>query len=193
MFSLEILLLGVALAIDAGVVSFAFGLLNQELGSHHKIQRGLLAASAFGFFQFLMLWLGGFVGYFFTFSSFGNYFQLGVISIFLILGVKCIQESFSLEQRNVSWGIGSILILSVATSIDALVSGVSLATLPDAHLAAMEVGVITFIICLGFYVLAQYFKNIPNQWLLRFAGLIFFFLGGQIFWSLRHIFLKGQS
>lgn len=191
MFSLEILLLGVALAIDAGVVTFAIGLLNQEAGGKHKFQRGMIASSAFGLAQFLMLWLGGFIGYYFTFSSFGGYFQLGIVSIFLILGMKCLQESFSLEKRNVSWGIAPLLILSFATSIDALASGVSLATMPQAYLAAMEVGIITFFICSCFYFLSQYFKDIPDQWLLRFASIIFFFLGGQIFWSVRHLFWKG--
>lgn len=188
MFSLEILLLGVALAIDAGVVTFAIGLLNEHLDNHHKFRRGLLAASSFGLFQFLMVWLGSKIGYFITFSGFGSYFQLGVVVIFIFLGIKCIQESFSDEEKAITWGIIPILLLSVATSIDALVSGVSLATLPAAYLAAFEVGVVTFVICSFFYLLSLFFKNIPKEWLLRGAALIFFFLGGQVFWSIRHLF-----
>ena len=58
MISLEITVLGLALAVDAAVVSFAMGLLSLKLSLQQKILRGLLITLTFGLFQFLMLWGG---------------------------------------------------------------------------------------------------------------------------------------
>jgi putative Mn2+ efflux pump MntP len=191
MFSLEIVLLGLALAIDAAVVTFAVGLVHSELSLNHRIRRGFLICLAFGVCQGLMLWLGSYAGYLFTFSSFGYFFQLGIGVIFFGLAVKFIQESMSLDEKKVEWGLLPVIILAFATSIDALASGISLGTVPRPYLAALEVGIITFAVCGAFYLLSQFFKKIPDRWLLRFAAFIFVFLGGQVFWSLRHLIIRG--
>jgi putative Mn2+ efflux pump MntP len=192
MFSLEIVLLGLALAIDAAVVTFAIGLIHQNETQALKTKRGLLVALAFGVAQTLMLWLGSYAGYLLTFSNFGFYFQVGIGVIFLGLALKFVQESMSLEEKRIEWGIIPVIILAFATSIDAFASGISLGTLPKAYLAAADVGIITFSVCGVFYILSQYVKNIPDRWLLRFAAFIFLFLGGQVFWSIKHIFFRGS-
>lgn len=191
MFSLEIVLLGIALAIDAAVVTFAVGLVHHDLSATHRIRRGFLISLAFGIFQALMLWLGSYAGYLFTFSNFGYLFQIGIGVIFLCLAMKFIQESLNLEEKKVEWGLLPVIILAFATSIDAMASGVSLGTIPRPYLAATEVGVITFGICGSFYFLSQFFRKIPDRWLLRFAAAIFLFLGGQVFWSIRQFILRG--
>ena len=191
MFSLEIVLLGLALAIDAAVVTFAIGLLHHGMSPAEKIKRGLMISSAFGIFQFVMLWLGSYAGYLFTFSSFGYYFQFIVAIIFFILALKFVQESIKIEEKKIEWGLLPIIILAFATSIDAMASGVSLGTLPRAYFAAIEVGLITFSVCGGFYFISQFFRQIPDRWLLRLAAMIFLFLGIQIFWGLKHVFFKG--
>lgn len=191
MFTLEIVLLGLALAIDAAVVTFAVGIMHLEDDFKTRIERGILISLIFGIFQTLMLWLGSYVGYLFTFSSFGYYFQVGIGFIFIALALKMIQESFSIEEKKIEWGLMPVIILAFATSIDAMASGVSLATIPNALFASIEVGVITFSVCGAFYFVSQFFKQIPDRWLLRFAALIFSFLGGQVLWSIRHLFLRG--
>lgn len=191
MFSLEITLLGFALAVDAAVVTFAIGLLHYDMLAGQKFKRGLLVSLAFGFFQFAMLWLGAYAGYLFTFSSYGYYFQLVVGIIFFALSVKFIQESLKDEEKNLHWGFIPVLILSFATSIDAMASGVSLGTIPQAYMAALQVGVITFLSCSIFYFISQFFRSIPEKWLLRLSAAIFIFLGAQIFWGFKHVFFKG--
>lgn len=188
MFSLEILLLGLALALDAAVVSFAVSLLHKDKTPGHKVRNGFLIAAVFGGFQLLMLWAGSYAGYLFTFSNYGYYFQLAVGMIFFGLALKCFQDSFSTETKTVNWGVIPILIMAFITSIDALISGMSLGTLPKAYLAAIEVGTITFFICSAFYFLGQFLKQVPDRWLLRLAALIFIFLGGQIVWNYRYLF-----
>lgn len=180
MFSVETTLLGVALALDAAVVSFAIGILNLELSKSQKLSRGFMTAGLFGLFQFLMVWLGSIGGYYFSFSSYGYLFQLVVAVIFLVIGVRILQESFKKEEVSVEWGFIPMLILAIATSIDALASGVAIGTLPETYLSAFGIGIITFIICGGAYFSSNFLKSFPTYWLLRLASVIFFFLGGRI-------------
>jgi manganese efflux pump family protein len=180
MFSIETALMGIALALDAAVVSFAIGLLNLEATHHLKISRGLAICMLFGFFQFLMVWLGSLGGYFLSFSSYGHLFQLIVATIFLMIGLRVFQESMDDDDEHIEWGFLPLLILAVATSIDALAAGVSLGTIPMAYLSAIEIGIITFFICALAYVASNILSKLPTNWLLRSASAIFFFLGGRI-------------
>lgn len=191
MFSLDIMLLGMALAMDAAIVTFAMSLLHERDTPVMKVKNGLLISFTFGLFQFLMLWIGSYAGYLFTYSSsFGFYFQMAVGMIFFALGLKCIFESFATDEKKIEWGFIPVIILAFATSIDALASGIGLGTIPKAYLAAGEVGLVTFMVCGIFYTVGQFFRAIPDKWLLRVASLIFLFLGGQIFWALKHL-LRG--
>jgi manganese efflux pump family protein len=185
MFSYEIFLLGLALSIDAAVVSFALSLIGLSLLGPHKILRGITVTFIFGLFQFLMLWGGSYGGYLFTFSSYGYLFQMMVAVVFFILAVKFFQESFEQKKRELNWGMVPLFILAFATSIDALAAGVSLGTMPLAHEAAFQVGIITSGMCGLFYLIGQFFQRIPEAWLLRFAGCILFFLSGIII--LKHV------
>lgn len=180
MFSLETTLMGVALAIDAAVASFAVGILNLDLSVHHKFRRGLLICLLFGLFQSLMIWLGSFAGYYLSFSSYGHLFQLVVALIFLVIGVKVVQESLDGDEEPIIWGFFPLLLVAVATSIDALAAGVSLGTLPNTHVTALDIGLITFVICGLSYSFSFFLKSLPTNWLLRVAAVIFFFLGGRI-------------
>jgi putative Mn2+ efflux pump MntP len=104
MFSTEIVLLGIALAIDAAVVTFAVSLLNGEAPLPSKVRNGVIASGTFGLFQFLMLWLGSYAGFLFTFSRFGLYFRVAITAIFLSLAVKCLRESFDVDKKKIEWG-----------------------------------------------------------------------------------------
>ena len=82
------------------------------------------------------------------------------------------------------WGLLPVLLLGFATSIDALVSGISLGALSFPYIPALVVGSITFLLCALFYLGGQFFKKVPDQWLLRFAGFIFSVFGFQVFWTM---------
>ena len=183
MFSIETTLLGVALALDAAVVSFALGILSLENLKTEKLFRGVVTCLAFGIFQGLMNWLGSIGGYFLTFSSYGHLFQIIVSLIFLILALRFFQTSFKGEEASINWGLLSVLVLAFATSMDALVAGISMGPLPMAHINSIEIGLITTLICAIAFNLSFYFKALPTHWLLRLASGIFFFLGGKIFFE----------
>lgn len=183
MFSMQTTLLGVALALDAAAMSFALGLLSLPFSRNEKIKRGAAVALVFGFFQFLMLWLGSIGGHLISFSSIGHLFHFIVAGIFLLIGIKVIQESMNEEIRELKWGLVPVMGLALITSIDALASGFSFGTLPGFRTEAVEVGVITFIVCGIFYLLSQFFQRIPERTMLRLAGGIFLFLSGQTLWK----------
>jgi putative Mn2+ efflux pump MntP len=182
MMSLEILLLGLGLAVDAGVVSFALGILGAEEPFKHRLSKGILIATTFGIFQFLMLWTGSYGGYLFAFSPYGYLSQIIVCAIFFIVGLKLFQEALKDEQKELVWGLIPLIVLAFATSIDALAAGISLATIPDTHESAIFIGLITFCVCLSLYFLTFLFREIPHRWLLRFGGFIFISLGVRIIW-----------
>lgn len=182
MITLEILLLGLGLAVDAGIVSFALGLTTADDNVRHRLIKGLIITLTFGFFQFFMLWLGSYGGYLFAFSSYGHLSQVVVCGIFLLIGLKLFQDAQKDEEKELNWGAGSILALAVATSIDALAAGISLGTLPDAKFSALKIGIITFVVCSLFYGISFLFSSIPHRWLMRLGGIIFTGLGLRIVW-----------
>lgn len=180
MFSLEVMLMGFGLAMDAAVVSFALGLLCGEMPWHHKTQRGIISALTFGFFQFAMLWLGSYGGFLFSFSAYGYLSHFIVATIFLILAFKFIHDSNKDDKAELEWGIIPLLLLGFATSFDALAAGMSLGTLPHPYIAAFGVGIITALMSATTFFGSQIFQNLPDKWLLRLAAVIFMFLGGKI-------------
>ena len=183
MFSPDILLLGTALAMDAAVVTFAIGLLGFKLSKAKKWERGMLLALLFGLFQFFMLWLGSYFGFLFSYSAYGYLFHFVVAGAFVMIGIKFFQESLEEEKENLKWSLAPMLMLALATSIDALAAGLSFGTLPDAIFVAAEVGLITSLTCSVFYIFSQFFHQIPERWLLRMSACIFLLMGGRIIWE----------
>ena len=145
----ELILLAIAMSIDACVVSLSYGLIIEK----NKRINSLLLASFTGFFQFLMPVLG----YYFAnilhkfVEGFADYI---VFAIFAFLGIKFIKEAFDKEKvAPKCLGVGCLFMIAVATSIDAFSSGISLLLSGNTILfPAILIGVITFInSLLGFW------------------------------------------
>lgn len=140
---LEILLLGVGLSMDAFAVSICKGLSAREL----RVKHYLLIGAWFGGFQALMPTIGYFLG-----SAFEQYitsFDHWVAFVLLgAIGANMIKESFSKEvsDGDSSFGFKAMLVLALATSIDALAVGITFALLPDVNvpLAVTLIGITTF-------------------------------------------------
>ncbi|MFB0565220.1 MAG: manganese efflux pump MntP family protein [Candidatus Aminicenantaceae bacterium] len=138
------LILGIAfaLAMDAFAVSVG---ISASLKRITKMQV-LRPAFCFGFFQFMMPVIGWSVG-----GNIQKYIQAFdhwiAFSLLLFIGGKMIYESFDLSKKTKHYGSdptkgSSLLLLSIATSIDALAVGLSLAFL--------GVGIIYPAIIIGF-------------------------------------------
>lgn len=144
---IEILLLGISLSMDAFAVSICKGLSMKKINWKKAIIIGLY----FGIFQALM----PAIGYFF-----GSTFQSFVINIdhwiaFMLLtsiGGNMIAGAFSKEEDKKcddKVDFKTMIVLSIATSIDALAVGITFAFLNVNLLIAISlIGVTTFIISL---------------------------------------------
>ena len=141
---LEILLLGIGLSMDAFAVSICKGLSTKKLQFKHY----LIIGAWFGGFQALMPTIGFFLGS--TFEQYITAFDHWVAFVLLAaIGANMIKESLSKEESNGndSFSFKTMLLLALATSIDALAVGITFALLPDVNvpLAVCLIGITTFL------------------------------------------------
>ena len=144
---IELFLLAVGLSMDAFAVSVCKGLSTQKLTWKHYLTIGLW----FGGFQALMPTIGYFLG--FTFESYITLVDHWAAFVLLaIIGVNMIREGLRKdepeEDQNASFSFQTMLVLAVATSIDALAVGITFALLPDVNLPAAVsfIGATTFLL-----------------------------------------------
>ena len=176
---LDILVLALALSIDACVVSFSNGLVFTQ----NKRINSLMLAFAVGFFQFLMPVVGFFAAQ--TVSKYVEpYDHWIVFTIFVLLGAKFIKDAFKEEKEekiDCYMCFKYILLVAVATSIDALGAGVSIAfTKTRIWFPAIIIGVITFINSLLGFWSGYLFKKFPTKNLEITGGLILIALAFKI-------------
>lgn len=179
MNTIDILILAIALSIDACVVSFSNGLVFTQ----NKRVNSLMLAAAVGFFQFLMPVVGFFAAQ--TVSKYVEpYDHWIVFSIFVLLGAKFIKDAFKEEKEekiDCYMCFKYILLVAVATSIDALGAGVTIAfTKTQIWLPAIIIGVVTFINSLLGFWSGHLFKKFPTKYLEISGGLILIGLAFKI-------------
>lgn len=179
MSNIDILILAIALSIDACVVSFSNGL----IFTHNKRINSFMLAFSVGFFQFLMPIIGYFLAQIVS-KYVEPYSHWIVFGIFILLGAKLIKDAFKTEKEeklNCYLCFSYILLISVATSIDALGAGVSLAFSGAKILfPAIIIGVVTFVnSLLGFWG-GYLFKKFPTKNLEISGGLILILLAFKI-------------
>lgn len=137
----ELFILAVALSMDAFAVAICKGLSMKKM----KWKNALLAGLYFGGFQAAMPLIGYFLGVQFKdlIESVDHWIAFVLLAF---IGVSMIKESREpSEEMNDSFAFKTMLILAVATSIDALAVGVSFAFLSvDIIPAVLLIGIITF-------------------------------------------------
>lgn len=176
---LEILLISVSLAADAFAVSICKGLSLKKINYKDAIKIGIW----FGFFQALMPTIGFFLGDTFEhiITSVDHYIAFVLLTI---IGGKMIFESFSHnEEVNSDLSFKTMLILSIATSIDALVVGIAYVCAygnKNAIITFSIIGIITFMLSvIGVYVGNKFgnkYKNVAEFT----GGLILILLGVEV-------------
>jgi putative Mn2+ efflux pump MntP len=142
----ELLLIAAGLSMDAFAVAVGKGLSAKQCGTRHAV----IAGAYFGIFQAVMPLIGYFFGEQFEeqITSFDHWVVFGLLSV---IGANMIRESFSKEERsgNGSFGFKVMIVMALATSIDALAVGVTFALLPQVIPVAASViiiGIITFLL-----------------------------------------------
>lgn len=176
---LEIILIGVGLSMDAAAVSLCKGL------AAGKARLGQCFATGvyFGGFQALMPALGFALGS--TFAGLIDRYAHWVSFILLVfIGGNMIRESFGEEACcNCSFRPGVMLPLAVATSIDALVVGVSFAlylSVWQMLLAVLIIGVITLVLSAVAVWLGGIIGNRFNKAAQRLGGGILLLIGLKV-------------
>ena len=170
----EIIILSVALALDALIVSFSYGLIINA----NRTRNALLLGGAFGFFQFLMPLLGWlFTGT--VYSYLENFSKWIVFIVFFALGCKFLKEALEKKEQVKICCIGfmCILGLAVATSIDAFGAGVSIRLLNEnIFLPAFMIGLITFGLSVLGFTVANSLKKFPSKYIEIGGALLLFYL-----------------
>lgn len=144
-----------ALSMDAFAVSLSSGICVQGLRRRHALRASL----SFGFFQFAMPVAGFFLGAGFrgAIGAFDHWIAFGLLAV---IGAKMLFESFEVKDETTCTeeelakkdirNFRTLLVLSVATSVDALAVGVSYSLIgAPVWLAAGIIGAVTFAVCLA--------------------------------------------
>ena len=179
------ILLGIGLAMDAFSVSLANGL-NEPKMKKSKI---IGVAGLFALFQGLMPLIGWICVH--TIVQYFNWFEKLIPWIALILlcyiGGKMLYDSIKnkegeeTELRSVS--LTALLVQGVATSIDALSVGFTIAdySLPLAVLAVLIIAIVTFFICFAGILIGKKFGTKLAGKAGILGGVILIFIGLEIF------------
>lgn len=142
-------LLGISLAMDALAVSVSMGICVPDLKKCEAVKIGLY----FGGFQALMPTLGWLLGTSLInyISSFDHWIAFGLLAF---IGIKMVvdaargkEEKQAYDRRGDMLSCKTLLFMAIATSIDALAVGVSLAMVKaDIAIGAAIIGLITFLL-----------------------------------------------
>lgn len=175
---IEQLGMAIALAMDAFAVAICKGLTVKKIKPRHLVITGLY----FGGFQALMPLIGYFLG-----VNFRQYIETVdhwiAFALLVIIGANMIKEAFSKDEElhTDDFSFKSMLPLAVATSIDALAVGVTLAFLKANVISSVSlIGIITFLISAAGVLLGKTvgckFKSKAEL----LGGIILIFMGLKI-------------
>lgn len=184
LFFFNSVLLGVGLAMDAFSVSLANGL--NEPNMRKKKMCGV--AGIFGIFQGIMPMIGwicvhSMVKYFRVFEKFIPWIALILL---LLIGISMLLEGIknqSAENETTRVGIAALLVQGVATSIDALSVGFTIAEygLIMAAVCALIIAVVTFVICMAGLSIGKKFGTKFANKAAILGGVILIIIGIEIF------------
>lgn len=182
---IELFLLGVGLAMDAFAVSICKGLAMRKVNK----KQAMVIALFFGGFQAMMPLIGWILG---------KQFESYIISVdhwvafilLVIIGGKMMVESLKPEEEeavteyDAPLDLKEMVVLSVATSIDALAVGVTFAFLSYPIIEAIAIiGITTFAICIGGVYVGNFFGSRYKGKAEFAGGVILVLIGGKILLS----------
>ena len=174
----EIIVIAIGLAMDAFAVSVCKGLSMKKI----DWKKAIIIAVYFGIFQALMPVLGYFLGS--SFSAFVQKVDHWIAFILLsIIGVNMIKESTDdeVEKRNDNVDFKTMVVLAIATSIDALAVGVTFAFFEVNILLAISIiGIITFILSIFGVIIGNKFGDKLQNKAELAGGIILIIIGVKI-------------
>ncbi len=176
-------LIGFALAMDAFAVSITKGITLRKINTYISLK----IAFFFGLFQGLMPLIGWSVGIKFQsyITAIDHWIALFLLSF---IGIKMILEAYE-DSRNPELSVTcdgeldnkELIILSIATSIDALTVGISFAFLNvDIIPLCLSIGIITFILCFIGVMIGTFLGPLFKNYSQIIGGIILILIGINI-------------
>lgn len=175
---IELCILSIGLAMDAFAVSVCKGLSMKRM----KWKNAIIIGAYFGYFQALMPALGYLLGYNFQDRIYNIDHWIAFI-LLGVIGINMIKEAISKENdvHNDSVKFKEMIVLAIATSIDALAVGITFAFLNvNLILAISLIGIITFIISVLGVKVGNIFGDKYEKKAEFAGGIILIFLGIKI-------------
>lgn len=177
MNSLTLVAISIGLAMDAFAVSLSEGIALKKQSLKYGLTVGLL----FGAFQAFMPLIGWYAGsLFYDFISKYSH----IISFILLVGIGCkmIMEAYDedkCEREGICRLSGDLILLGVATSIDALAIGFSFSLIKniDIFKSITVIGLITFVISFSGVYLGSKIGKFINTKVEYFGGAILILIG----------------
>ena len=186
LFFMNSILFGVGLAMDAFSVSMANGLNEPKMG------RGRMCAIAGTFcaYQIIMPLIGWFCVHAIAeaFESFQKFIPWIALILLLYIGGKMLLEGIRTKdsaEEKPAVGFGALMVQGIATSIDALSVGFTIAdyTWQAALVEALIIGVVTFVICMGGLAIGKKFGTKLAGKASILGGVILIAIGFEIFFT----------
>lgn len=186
LFFINALLFGIGLAMDAFSVSLANGLGQNKMSK----KMTLIIPVLFSLFQFIMPLIGWLCVRFLVekFIFFSNFIPFIALILLLYIGGKMLWESVK-SRENPSYEaaltISDLLLQAIATSIDALSVGFTIANL-DFSMALVEsliIGAVTFVVCTIGVTIGKKLNIKSSSNALMLGGIILIFIGLEIFFK----------
>lgn len=176
----ELLLLAVGLSMDAFAVSVCKGLSMKRTG----LKAGLICGGWFGGFQALMPTVGFFLGTLFAgaIEAFDHWVAFGLLAL---IGANMLREALGkgeTEEADGDLSAKAMFPLAIATSIDALAVGISLAMAGNVKIvtAAGLIGAVTFALSAIGVKVGSMFGNRYEKKAQVAGGVILILLGVKI-------------
>ena len=182
--------LGVGLAMDACAVSMSNGLNDPKM----RFGKAFLIAATFGFFQALMPMIGWVCVSLIAeqFEQFSKWIPIIALVLLAFIGGKMLYDGIvnkgenNENYRKLTFGV--LIVQAIATSIDALSTGFSLASDNmagniwwKALISAGIIAVVTFGICIGAVYLGKKFGSKLGNKAQILGGVILIAIGFEIF------------
>lgn len=183
----ELIVIAIGLSMDAFSVSVCKGLSVSKVEAKHVLTCGLF----FGIFQAIMPTIGYFVG-----SAFSEYVEKLdhwiAFGLLLIIGLNMIKEATQQDEQekcDADFSFKTMLLLAIATSIDALTIGISFAFLKvDLFASVTSIGLTTFAFsCIGVLLGHKIGEKFSNKAEIL-GGVVLIILGAKIL--IEHLFFS---
>ena len=176
---ITIIVIAVGLAMDAFVVSIVSGSAYKQLHVKHALRMAFF----FGAFQAFMPLIGSLAGLSFK-DYIADYDHWVAFALLAAVGGKMIYESFkikSIEENPDPSNVFVLLVLSIATSIDALAIGITLSLIINSIAVAVTIiGLITFGLSYAGVLIGKKFGHFFENRIEALGGLVLIGIGVKI-------------